>query len=504
MQYNNPVIRGYYADPSICRANGKYYLVASSCQYFPGVPLFESDELINWRQIGSCLTRKSQLRLDGVGSSGGIYAPTIRYNDGRFYMVTTNMSPKSSAEGGGNFYVWTDDIYSEWSEPVFVDQGGIDPSLYFENGKTYFMSNGVDDKGVNVIFQCEIDIKTGKKLSESKALWHGTGGRYLEAPHLYCINGLYYLMVAEGGTEFGHMVTYARSDNLYGPFTPYAHNPVLTNRNLGGYQLQGIGHGDLIDDEDGNWWMVTLGFRQIHQWLQYHHLGREICLTPVTFNKDCWFTAGDGTTSLVTETDRISPSVMQKFKSSYTFENTPWASEWVFLRSYDADNYKLGTNSLGIRSSNDTIDTVGSPAFIGLRQKEFDMELSLRVKVLSGEAGICIYMDQNHHYDLFLINEGNSCNIKLKLNIGDIKHQRSVVPVTHNEIVFKIRSNAINYEFFYCDSKKNEISLGTAQSRYLSSEVTGGFTGVIIGMYSQGGEKDLYNEFTDFSCNYKI
>ena len=497
MIFQNPVIRGYYPDPSVCKAGGKYFLVASSFQYFPGVPLFESEDLVNWRQIGYCLTRESQLPLEGVGSSGGIYAPTIRYNDGRFYMVTTNVGHAR----GGNFYVWTDDIYGEWSEPVFVDQGGIDPSLYFEDGKTYFMSNGEDEDGKYAILQCEIDVATGKKLSQSKVIWRGTGGRYLEAPHLYKIGDWYYIMAAEGGTEYGHMVVYARGGSLWGPFTPYNGNPVLTNRNLGGYQLQGIGHGDLVEDEKGNWWMFTLGFRQLGRWMPYHYLGREVCLTPVTFDSEGWFTAGDGTTHLETETDRIPSSVTQNFKTIYTFENTPWDKEWQFLRAFNKDRFDFGKDILKIRSSGDNIDMPASPAFIGLHQKEFNMELSFDVTVQDGEAGISMYMNENHHYDLALAKNDGAYNIMLKLNIGDIKHQQAVIPVTQNKASFKIRSNAVNYTFFYCDGEK-ENNLGSAQAKYLSTEVTGTFTGVVLGLYSQGGSGDLFNEFSMFECKF--
>lgn len=246
MKYNNPVIKGFYPDPSVCKVGDTYYLVCSSFQYFPGVPLFESKDLVNWKQIGHCLTRKSQVQLDKVNSSGGVFAPTIRYNNGRFYMTTTNDTTHQ------HFYVWTDDIYGEWSEPIYVDQSGIDPSLFFEDNKTYFMSNGIDDYGVSGIVQCEIDIESGEKLTPSKTIWTGSGGRYLESPHMYKINGKYYLVAAEGGTEYGHMVTYARADSLYGKFEGYENNPVLTNRNLGGYEVQGVGHGDLIQDNYGN------------------------------------------------------------------------------------------------------------------------------------------------------------------------------------------------------------------------------------------------------------
>ncbi|MBQ8011048.1 MAG: family 43 glycosylhydrolase, partial [Oscillospiraceae bacterium] len=176
MKYRNPVISGFFPDPSICRAGDTYYLVCSSFQFFPGVPLFESRDLVNWTQIGHVLTRESQLPLQNANSVGGIYAPTIRYNNGRFYMVTTNVT------NGGNFYVWTDDIHGEWSDPIYVEQGGIDPSLYFEDSKAYFMSNGTDEQGIARIYQCEIDITTGRKLTEAVPVWEGCGGRFLESP----------------------------------------------------------------------------------------------------------------------------------------------------------------------------------------------------------------------------------------------------------------------------------------------------------------------------------
>ncbi len=132
MNYTNPIIRGFYPDPSVCRANGKYYMVCSSFQYFPGVPLFESSDLVNWKQIGHCFTRKSQVQLEKIESSGGVFAATIRYNAGRFYVVTTNATTHQ------NFYVYTDEIYGEWSEPIFISQDGIDPSLYFEGEKHIF------------------------------------------------------------------------------------------------------------------------------------------------------------------------------------------------------------------------------------------------------------------------------------------------------------------------------------------------------------------------------
>lgn len=497
MKYENPVIRGFYPDPSICKAGDIYYLVCSSMQYSPGVPIFESTDLIHWKQIGHCLTRKSQLHLDQVNSSGGVFAPTIRYHEGRFYMTTTNDTTHQ------NFYIWTDDIYGEWSEPIFVQQGGIDPSLFFEKDKAYFMSNGSDEEGLSGIVQCEIDIKTGKKLCPSRTIWRGTGGRYLEAPHLYHIEDSYYLVAAEGGTEYGHMVTYARGNTPFGPFEAYAKNPVLTNRNLGGYEIQGVGHGDLIQDADGNWWMFHLGFRQTGQWSTFHHLGREVFLTPITFHEDGWFTAGEnGVARKHVETDRLSDLIEQKLTREETFESTDWNIDWCYLRWPNRSNYLLEDQKVTLRGSNISLDEADSPTFIGIRQKEFKAIISCTVNLTAGEAGITLYMDEHHHYDFAIQKEEEHCKVIERLNIGDIKSIQNQIDVKEEEAIhLKIYSD--NYQYRFCaELDQQEICLGNAQTRYLSSEVAGGFTGVIIGLYAYSETNDSKAVFTKFECKY--
>jgi len=491
MQYTNPVVKGFYPDPSVCKVNNKYFMVCSSFQYFPGVPLFESTDLVNWKQIGHCLTRKSQIMLDKINSSGGVFAPTIRYNDGRFFMTTTNDTTHQ------NFYVWTDNIYGEWSEPIFVEQLGIDPSLYFENGKTYFLSNGQDDFGISGIVQCEIDIQTGKKLSPSKTIWQGSGGRYIESPHMYKINGQYYLVAAEGGTEYGHMVTYAKSNSVWGEFIGYPNNPVLTNRNLGGFQIQGVGHGDLIQDANNSWHMLHLGFRQTGQWSTFHHLGREVFLTPITFNDDGWFTAGlNGTTQ---ESYEIQGEFEQVTKTEYTFQNTDWNLDWTFLRYPNKENYTMEDSKLTLIGTDITLDHVDSPTFIGIRQKDFVANISCDLKLDKDEAGLTLYMDENHHYDLSIKEIDSEFYIIERLNIGDIKCIQNKVHINSGNATLIINANNYSYTFgFKCEDE--EVYLGTAQTRYLSSEVAGGFTGVIIGLYSCGKENRA--EFTNFLCQY--
>ena len=499
MKYKNPIIPGFYPDPSICKAGTTYYLVCSSFQYYPSVPLFESNDLINWNQIGHVLTRESQLSLENAGASDGIFAPTIRYNEGRFYMVTTDIT------GIGNFYVWTDDIHGEWSDPIKVDQGGIDPSLYFEDNKAYFMSNGLDDEGNEGITQCEIDIVTGKKLTPSRCIWKGTGGRFLESPHLYKIDKVYYLMAAEGGTEYGHMVVYARGNTPYGPFENYPGNPVLTNRNLGGYRIQGCGHSDLVQDDWGNWWMVHLAFRQMSKWELYHTTGREVYLVPVTFNQEGWFTAGvDGTTRSIIETDRLPEGTVQTICPEYNFNNTKIGREWCFIRYPHKDCYSFDEATLKLTGTEVTLESEkGSPTAVFLRQKEMIGDISCEVTVQEQEAGITLYMDQNQHYDLAVRKTTSGYEIIKRICIGDVKCiQKSVSIATEAvKITVSLRIHIEETEYsFEAACGEDVYPLDHAMTKYLSTEVAGGFTGVMIGLYAQGDGVTcrMPAEFSDF------
>ncbi|MCR5202828.1 MAG: glycoside hydrolase family 43 protein [Lachnospiraceae bacterium] len=509
MKIKNPVVKGFYPDPSICYAEGKFYMVCSSMQFFPGVPLFESEDLVHFKQIGNVLSSLSQVDLHNIPSSGGVFAPTIRYNNGRFYMVTTNDSLHK------NFYVYTDDIYGEWSEPIFVDQGGIDPSLFFEDGKTYFMSNGDDTDGRGCIFQSEIDIETGERLTEPRPLWNGNGGRYLESPHMYKFGRYYYLMAAEGGTEFGHMITYARSANIYGPFTPYKGNPILTNRDFGGHQthIMGIGHGDLVTNSEGETFMVCLGFRIEDDWVPYHHLGREVFLIPVKWDGE-WFTAG--VSGNVYEEMDIPVDSMVKpgtpdtdYSISMPF-NKDDRLRLSYVRDYKAENYDITDDSITLTTTEIPLTKQDSPTFVGVRQSEFDTELSVNVTKTLGEAGLTIYMDDNEHYDIarVYVPEKDMHEIIVRYQVGDataISYREKL----HTEDVVKliITSTSTEYEFAY--SINGQIrKLCKAQSKYLSTEVAGGFTGVFGGVYATSkvmfgyedydvnpGEKAVFTEF---------
>ncbi|MFE0517158.1 glycoside hydrolase family 43 protein, partial [Streptomyces sp. NPDC058964] len=245
--YDNPVIPGFHPDPSVCRVGEDYYLVCSSFEYFPGVPLFHSRDLVHWRQIGNVLDRPGQLDLpDDTPASGGVYAPTIRHHDGRFHVVTTDVG-----RDGGTLLVTAEDPEGPWSDPVRIDVPGIDPDLAWdEDGNCWCAVAGCA--------VARIDPLTGKVLEGPLPLWSGTGLRDPEAPHLYRIGEWWYLILAEGGTALGHGVAAARARSPRGPWEPAPGNPVLSHRGTG-LPIQCTGHADLVEAADGTWWAVLLG-----------------------------------------------------------------------------------------------------------------------------------------------------------------------------------------------------------------------------------------------------
>lgn len=482
MNYVNPVVRGFYPDPSVCAANGKFYLVNSSFQFFPGIPLFESDDLVQWRQIGHCLTRQSQLDLTGERASGGIYAPTIRYHNGRFYVVVTNVN------GRGNFFVYTDDIYGEWSEPITVARGGIDPSLFFDGDKVYFISNGVDDFGEEGISCGEIDIVSGKMITNARCISKGCGGRYLEGPHLYKMKDYYYLMVAEGGTEYGHMECILRSKNVYGPYERFSGNPILTNRNLGAYQIQGAGHADIVEGKDGQWWMVHLAFRQISPYAQFHNLGRETFLEPVYWTSDGWFTVGaDGTARSSLEVGAGNCKVLPE----PTYPSYKWTldkNRACFMRLPNFSLYDFSQKNKAILiGTKATLSSRDNVTFVGMRQVEFTgiMEVTIEIDSMSSgqKAGITAYMDETNHYDIIASKKDDGCIVYSELIIGGKCFKSESFIFNTKLLTFKIRSTNEYYSLLVKDTAGEFVTLGSGLTKYLSSEVCEGFTGVVLALF---------------------
>ncbi|OMD36945.1 glycoside hydrolase 43 family protein [Paenibacillus borealis] len=482
MEYTNPVIPGFHPDPSICRAGDDYYLVTSSFEYFPGVPIFHSKDLVHWRQIGHCLTTAEQLPLANAWSSGGIFAPTIRYHNGWFYMVTTNVS------GIGNFFVKTKNPEGAWSEPIPVAQNGIDPSLLFDDdNRVYFQSSRTGDQG-DGIYQCEIDIETGKMLTESRLIWKGTGGAYPEAPHLYNINGIYFLMIAEGGTEYGHMETIARSNLPYGPYEPCPYNPILSNRSMNS-KIHATGHADLIEAQDGSWWAVCLGIRPA-SYPMGHHLGREVFLAPVTWTAEGWPVIGKDThIEPIMDAPKL-PEVLWREKPVRDhFNDSLLSFEWSFLRNPVVGSWSLQERPgyLVLHGHQALLDEAASPAFVGRRLCHFssniETELEYEPQDDGEEAGLTIYMDEKHHYDLAIRSLQGRKTVVFRRTVGSLKVEETK-ECPEGPVVLRIQALPDKFTVSFQSAQSGIIEMGWGETHLLSTEVAGGFTGVFIAMYA--------------------
>lgn len=494
MKYHNPVVPGFYPDPSVCKVKDTYYLVASSFEYFPGIPIFKSKDLINWTSLGSVLTKKSQLPLSGSDGHGGIYAPTIRYHNGVFYVVSTNV------DHGGHFYVTTTNPQEGWSEPVYVDQEGIDPSLFFEGDQAYFLSTA-QHNGRNTILLSKLNVKNGE-VSDGHYLWYGNGGRYLEGPHLYKIAGYYYILASEGGTEYGHMLVAARSKNIFGPYESCPNNPILTNRDMGGYQLQGAGHGDFMEDINGNWWVIFLAFRQLDRYMQFHTLGREICLEPVDFVND-WPVINSGKAHLIEETNRV--NTCQKAVPNVEQETAKIGQDIFFLRNPNFDSYILKPDKYILTATKYGIsERNGSPSAVFSRQRSFDDQFSVKVDPQNCEAGITVYLEPDQHYDLLVRKNADSqFEAKVSLVIGPAHSiTKKVAFDCPANLLPQLRITCSNkYYSFEINCNGQKYNLGSYDAHYLSSEVAGDFTGVMLGMFVEDNSKNGKAIFSDFEID---
>lgn len=488
--YANPVIPGFFPDPSICRVGADFYLVTSSFEYFPGVPVMHSTDLVQWRQIGHCLTRTSQLDLGEAPASGGIYAPTIRWHDGRFYVTATNVS------GRGHFIVSATAPEGPWSEPVWVDQDGIDPSLFFEDGRCYFTSTVEPDPGgphealpafVRGVQQSIVDPMTGERLSDVRFLWSGSGGRFPEAPHLVRRGRFYYLLLAEGGTESGHMVTAARSTSPWGPWEGCPRNPVLSHRSRPS-PFQATGHADLVELADGTWWAVLLGTRPTGN---RHHLGRETFLVPVTWDDDGWPELGEH--GMVPETaahPALPRASARDLATVDLFDGPDLPGHWVTpRRPLSEHEVSLTTNpgELTMLGGPDDLDQL-QPVLLLRRQQHLRCTVTAELDVAPGdgeEAGLVVWMNERHHVAIAVGGCRGRRTVGLRQRIGPLG---ALTPEDVEDGPLELRVDAAesHYRFSVRHGGSQVLDLGVVETRYLSSEVAGGFTGVMIGMYATG------------------
>ena len=507
--YHNPIISGFHPDPSICRVGDDFYLVNSSCEYFPGVPIFHSRDLAHWEQIGHVLTRSSQLNLDGVRASGGIYAPTIRYHNGVFYMITTLIG--TGKETAGNFYVTATDPRGPWSDPIrLTNAPGIDPSLFFDDdGKVYYTGNRrpVDqpsDSKFRQIWLQELDLKqqalTGEisVLVEEGAL-HGASNA--EGPHLYKRDGYYYLLIAEGGTGENHAVTIFRSQNVRGPYESLKKNPILTHRHLGkDVPIACTGHADLVETASGEWWMVLLAVRTYGH-IDYN-IGRETFLARVVWETG-WpvVNPGVGRVEWTAPGPQLTEHPFSAKPARTEFNESELGFEWNFLRTPRESFWSLTERPgwLRLKLRPETLAELANPSFVGRRVTDLTFTATTSMEfspVRDGEsAGVVLEQNNNFHFRMEVLRENGKTVLRLTQRRDGKETVLAETPAPGTKIQLRVSASQPSaYDFAYAVKPGEWIELKSGvDATTLSRQVTGGYTGAFVGLYASGNGKPSSN-----------
>lgn len=500
--FENPILPGFYPDPSICRAGDDYYIVTSSFAYFPGIPIFHSRDLVHWEQIGHVLDRPSQLDLDGAGHSQGIFAPTIRYHDGRFYVITTNVTH------GGNFIVTADSPEGPWSDPYWLpDAPGIDPSLFFDDdGRCYVtgtweVPEGPAYYGDNEIWMRELDLETMTFKSERYGLWRGAmkNAVWPEAPHIYKKDGYYYLMIAEGGTDFHHSVTIARSRKITGPYEGCPSNPILTHRHLGRkYPIQNAGHGDLVETRNGEWWMVLLASRPYGGY--YRNLGRETFLVPVVW-EDGWpvVSPGTGKVEFSYPCPQLPEWKVNPPEPVDHFDKGSLAPCWNLLRTPREEIYSLTERPgfLRLRVRPPRLTEPENPSLVCRRQQHMSFTARTVIEFAPGDgetAGMVLLQSDRYHYRMEYAGEGGKTLVRL-IKCEDGKETViNSVPWHSERFEMVISARGQDFCFSFGDGEQKIVLAENVDGRILSTDVAGGFVGTTIGLYASSNGKESRNQ----------
>lgn len=491
----NPILPGFYPDPSICAVGDDFYLVNSTFAYFPGIPIMHSKDLAHWEQIGNACDRESQLPLGDTGHSRGLFAPTIRYHEGTFYIICTNVSY------GGNFIITAQNPAGPWSEPHYIEGAdGIDPSLFFdEDGTCYYIGTHPNPAGCQYdgdwyIWIQELDIENMKLVGEVHNVWNGAMRNIIwpEGPHLYKIGEYYYIMHAEGGTGPDHAVTVCRSKNVYGPYENNFCNPILTHRHLGRkYPICYVGHADLVKTINDEWYMVMLAVRPLEG---YTTMGRETFLARVEWEND-WPVVNPGVGRL-TDTVEIN---LPKW-TAYTAESNEYVfstmgqlpPEFMVLRNADKSHYSLekGKGLLMLFDTH-TLKEQASPSYLALRQKHhhFMAKALLDVSNLSKDKRAGIAYVQNNLYNLRVEVNGKMAEVIL-CEKGTDRRVISMPLQGSNPLEVSLEVDGLSAAVIIEGQKSPEVDIRT-----LSTEAAGGFTGCTVGLYAVAD-----TENTDCAC----
>ena len=512
--YRNPILAGFYPDPSITRVGDRFYLALSTFTYFPGIPVLESHDLVHWRQIGSVIDRPSELNFDGLGVSRGIFAPAITYHDGFFYVIST------SVDAGGNFLSVARNPAGPWSDPIWLPQiDGIDPFLFFDSdGKAYILNNGPPAgppqyEGHRAIWIQEFDLAARKPIGPRKVLINGgvdfaTQPVWIEGPRLYHHDGWYILMCAEGGTSVQHSEVVLRARSPWGPFQPYKGNPILTQRDLPADRSDPItnaGHADLVEGPEGKWWATFLASRPYER--THYNTGRETFLLPVTW-RDGWPTILErGKTIPYVGAAAAPQGPLAPTTGNFTwrddFDSRSLKLEWLQVRVPKQSWVDLTSRPgwLTIHPLAAPLDSLTNPSFLARRQQHlaFDASTEFAAPAAGVSMGLAAFQSENYWYFLgvhrvSVAAEDHSprgdgkppLELFLERRAGartETIARAELADVTHLKL--KISGNARAYSFYFdADGAGWKPLKENDDGSILSTDVAGGFVGAVVGPYA--------------------
>ncbi len=511
----NPILSGFYPDPSVLKVGTDYYLINSTFAYFPGIPVFHSKDLKNWKQIGNVISRPSQMNFMGHRMTRGLFAPAIDYHNGTYYVTCTLI------DKGGNFVVTSKDPAGPWSDPIFIPEvRGIDPSLFFDGDKAYILynSDAPDNKpqysGHRTIRMYEFDPAAKKVVGNEEILVNGgvdisKKPVWIEAPHILKKDGWYYLYAAEGGTSVNHSEVVLRSKSVWGPYDPYGNNPILTQRDLPPDRKDPItsaGHAQLVEGPDGRTYAIFLAVRPYKD--NYYNTGRETFITPVEW-KEGWPVASPDSKELKYTYSANFKEVKQNnarpqsgnFGYTITFEKE-LDPALLFLRTCDSSSFSLSKKKgLTLKLKPETCMELGNPSFIGKRQQHIycSAETALSFSATSGDekAGLIIFQDEKHFY--YLCQSVDQDKPVVQLFAGNAENTMTLitqVPLVSavEQLYMRIDAKGENYDFYYATKPYDWVLMKEGvDGKFLSTQVAGGFIGCVFGMYATSSGKPTSN-----------
>lgn len=530
--YTNPILAGFYPDPSICRAGDDYYIVNSSFAYYPGLPIFHSKDLVSWKQIGHAMDRPEQLPLIGAGVSRGLFAPAISYYKGVFYIVCTLI------DRGGNFVITATNPAGPWSNPVYLKEvNGIDPSLFFDEStdRAYIIYNSDPPEkkplwdGHRSIRMYEFDYRNQKVEGEEKLLVNGGVDPskkpvWIEGPHIYHINGWYYLMCAEGGTAYNHSEVIFRSQSPEGPFVPWEGNPILTQRHLDRSRKNPVtttGHADLIQTQNGTWYAVYLGCRPYEG--DHYNIGRETFLNPVSWTSDGW-------PVILKEKEEVQyryplplPGINKKpvnpFSGNFTFRddftNERLDFRYTFLRTVTDNWYSTmkRKGSLCLQLRPQTVSGKDNPSFVGFRQQHHTASATTRLKFTpvaeNEKAGLIIFQNENHFYYLCKSLSGSRPVVQIYVSLNDTTQLLAEKQLPSNgDVYLRIEPKKAIYTISFSIDGKKWTVLKEVDGKFLSTATAGGFVGCVFGLYATSSGKEsstkAYYDWFEYKGNDEV